>query len=893
MQTLPALLPESLLQDFAAHPTVDALRALLAHADRTLEHVFFEAARQHQYSQAAQLIRRHAEVLDTVLIAAWNAHRSRFLDLPPMALVAVGGYGRGEMHPHSDVDLMLLHPGLTPQAGDFATSFIRFLWDCGLTIGHSLRTPKECASQSRKDLTVATNIMEGRLLAGSEDLFQKAMGAALAPAIWPTKKFVAAKIGEQRERYRRYDDTAYNLEPNVKESPGGLRDIHMIIWLAQRHLGIRTLHELVGKGFLAEAEYRHLVRCRNFLWVVRTGLHYIAGRREDRLVFDHQRILAERLGYRDQPGRLAVEQLMKQYYRTVKSVELMNEILIQQFGETTGRPSSRVFTLNRRFQVRNGLLEAHDERVFTRFPFALLELFLLLQQHPEIQGVRASTIRLLLASLHLIDDAFRHNLATRSLFMEIIRQPRGITHELRRMNAYGVLGRYIPAFGRIVGQMQHDLFHVYTVDEHILFVLRNLRRFTLPDFAHEFPLASRLIQEVIKPERLYLAALFHDIAKGRGGDHSELGEHEVVAFCTLHGLSAYDTRFIAWLVRSHLIMSRTAQKEDITDPEVVRRFAELVGDQEHLDHLYLLTVADMRGTSPSVWNEWKGRLLSQLHAETTRVLRQGVGRPVDQALHVLELKDAAIALISDPGLRRQAETFWAELDDDYFLRYDPDSIAWHAVAILGAGGPLPVVAARHRAALGATELLVSTADTDGLFAVLTGGLDRLNLSVVEARIHTTHGRALDTFVILNPEGRAVQDPGELRGIEDAMREQLLAPRPGRHPARAYLPRVLRHFPIATTVRFVPSPRDAQVTLMEVVAQDRPGLLYQVGLALQQHGVRLINAKVATYGERAEDTFFLLTGDGTPIPASTLAGLRLDLLERLGPAPTPEPAQLVF
>lgn len=584
---------------------------------------------------------------------------------------------------------------------------------------------------------------------------------------------------------------------------------------------------------------------------------------------------------------------MKQYYRTVKSVELMNEILLQQFAETTARPSGRVFTLNRRFQVRNGLIEAHDERVFTRFPFAILELFLLLQQHPEIKGVRASTIRLLLANLHLIDDAFRHNLAARSLFMEIIRQPRGITHELRRMNAYGVLGRYIPAFGRIVGQMQHDLFHVYTVDEHILFVLRNLRRFTLPDFAHEFPLASRLIQDVIKPERLYLAALFHDIAKGRGGDHSELGEHDVVEFCTLHGLSAYDTRFIAWLVRHHLIMSRTAQKEDITDPEVVRRFAELVGDQEHLDHLYLLTVADMRGTSPNVWNEWKGRLLSQLHSETAQVLRYGMGRPVDQGMHVRDLKDTAIALFADATVRQRVEAHWNQLDDDYFLRYDPDSIAWHAHAILSAENQLPVVAARHRAALGATELLVFTADTDGLFAVLTGGLDRLNLSVVEARIHTTHGRALDTFVILNTEGRPVQNPEALRGIEDAVREQLLHPRPGRHPARAYLPRALRHFPIATGVRFVPSPRDALVTLMEVVAQDRPGLLYQVGLALQQHGVRLVNAKVATYGERAEDTFFLLGREGSPIPEPTLAALRSDLLDRLGSAPAPEPVQVTF
>ncbi|MEK7206342.1 MAG: [protein-PII] uridylyltransferase, partial [Pseudomonadota bacterium] len=506
---------------------------------------------------------------------------------------------------------------------------------------------------------------------------------------------------------------------------------------------------------------------------MRAGLHYVAGRREDRLLFDHQRTLAKHFGYSDEHGILAVEQFMKRYYRTIKELSLLSEILLQHFEEailSSGR--AKIKPINRRFQSHLGFVEVTHPRVFERAPFAMLEIFLILQQHLELKGVRADTIRLLRANLPRIDSKFRKDLACRSLFMEILRQPHGITHELRRMNAYGVLGAYLPAFGKIVGQMQHDLFHVYTVDAHSLMVVRNLRRFTVPEFRHEFPLPSEIIQEVVKPERLYLSGLFHDIAKGRGGDHSVLGEEEVESFSRLHNLSEYDTRFIKWLVRHHLVMSDTAQRADISDPEVVRQFAQKVGDQEHLDNLYLLTVADMRGTSPVVWNTWKGRLLSQLYSATTRLLRHGIAEPIDLAARVADLRQAALDLLRPSGLSPElVATFWQNLDADYFLPYDAESLAWQAQAIAGAHATeLPIVATRYSPDLGGSEFLIYTPDRDDLFVIMTAGFDRMNLSIMDARIHTLrNGFALDTFVVLDHSGQAVSDPRQLVPLQKAMR----------------------------------------------------------------------------------------------------------------------------
>ncbi len=836
---------------------------------------------------AARLVHAHAALVDALLVRAWKLHLKNFPPHAPVTLIAVGGYGRGELHPHSDIDLMLLTERADADAlRDFAEHLLRFLWDMGLEVGHSVRTLKQCMQESKKDITVATNLMESRLLCGDRALHARMREQTHASRLWPSRKFFGAKWQEQIARHRHFDDTAYNLEPNVKDGPGGLRDIQMVAWVTQRHFDTASLHDLVKRGFLREGEYRALMRGRNFLWKVRAGLHYLAGRREDRLLFDHQRALANRFGYRERRGILAVELFMKQYYRTIKELQLLNEILLQHFQETfVTTPRAKPQPLNRRFQSRHGFLEATYPKVFERFPFALLELFLVMQQHRKLKGVRADTIRLVHASLPRINAKFRRDLACRSLFMEILRQPRGITHELRRMNAYGVLGAYLPAFGRIVGQMQHDLFHVYTVDQHTLFVLRNVRRFAVPEFRHEFPFPSELMQHLVKPERLYLGALFHDIAKGRGGDHSVLGEREAGDFCRQHLLSEYDTRFIQWLVRHHLVMSQTAQRDDIFDPDVVLRFARLVGDQEHLDNLYLLTVADMRGTSPSVWNAWKGRLLSQLYSATARLLRHGIAQPLDIEAHIADLKREALSHLSESGLPpERIERFWADLDAEYFLPYDAESLAWHARAIAGAAAAeLPLVATRWSPELGGSEFLVYAPDREDLFSILTAGFDRLNLSIVDARIHTLrNGFALDTFVVLDHAGQPVSDSRALAHLQEAMRAQLLDPKPGRDLRSAPVMRALKHFPIETRVHFAPSTKGNQ-TIMEVVAQDRPGLLYQVSLALAHCHANLVAAKVSTYGERAEDVFFINTKQGQPLTdAEQMKCLEAEIVRRLAP-----------
>jgi len=837
---------------------------------------------------AMRLVEAHAALVDALLVRVWTWHLEKFKPAAPPTLVAVGGYGRGELHPHSDIDLMLLTERTGQEAlRAFAENLLRFLWDMGLEVGHSVRSLRDCVREAKKDITVATNLMEARLLYGDRALFARLQERTGPEKLWPSRKFFAAKWQEQIARHRHFDDTAYNLEPNVKDGPGGLRDIQMVAWVTRRHFGTDSLHDLVKRGFLHEGEYRALVRGRNFLWKVRAGLHYLAGRREDRLLFDHQRALAVQFGFRDRRGILAVEQFMKQYYRTIKELQLLNEILLQHFQETfVSTPRAKPEALNRRFQSRHGFLEVTHTKVFERFPFALLELFLVMQQRPALKGVRADTIRLVRANLHRINAKFRRDLACRSLFMEILRQPHGVTHELRRMNAYGVLGAYLPAFGRIVGQMQHDLFHVYTVDQHTLFVLRNVRRFAVPEFRHEFPLASELMQRLVKPERLYLGALFHDIAKGRGGDHSALGEIEAGEFCRRHLLSEYDTRFVQWLVRHHLLMSQTAQRQDISDPDVVWRFAQQVGDLEHLNNLYLLTVADMRGTSPAVWNAWKGRLLSQLHSATVRLLRRGMAEPIDLEAHVADLKHDARAHLADGGPpAARIEAFWADLDADYFLRHDADSLAWHARTLAGAAvAELPVVATRWSPELGGSEFLVYAPDRDDLFTVITGGFDRLNLSIVDARIHTLrNGFALDTFMVLDQAGQPVSDPRALEHLRQALRAQLIDPRPGRDLRNLPLSRALKQFPIETRVQFAPAAK-GPVTIMEVVAQDRPGLLYQVALALAHCRVRLVTAKIATYGERAEDVFFLLTrGDSPRMEAEQMKCLEAEIVRRLAPA----------
>jgi [protein-PII] uridylyltransferase len=807
------------------------------------------------------LVRDRARLVDVALRAAWVNHAGKFTG--DLALVAVGGYGRGELHPSSDIDVMVLLP--KSDSADWQPDierFLTFLWDIGLEVGHSVRSIDDCQRESLADISVATTLFEARLLAGPEPLFA-GMRRALAPdRLWSSQDFFAAKVKEQTERHHRYFDTAYNLEPNVKSSPGGLRDLQTIGWVAKRHFGTDTLDELVAHGFLTREELRKLQAAQSFLWKVRFGLHVLTGRREDRLLFDYQIKLAKLFGYEDASFTLAVEQLMQKYYRTVMDISLLNEMLLQLFREAILTQSAAPVALNARFQIRNDYLEVTHAEVFARYPSALLELFVLLQQHPDVRGVRAETIRLIGTHVGLIDEEFRQNPRHHRLFMEILCAPVGVTHELRRMNLYGVLGRYIPSFGRVVGRMQYDLFHAYTVDAHTLFVVSNLRRFAMPKFNHEFPALSQIMQSLPRQEVAYLAALFHDIAKGRGGDHSELGAVDAEAFCLEQGLGRYEARLAAWLVRNHLILSITSQKKDISDPDIIQEFARHVGDQVHLDYLYVLTVADVRGTNPKLWNSWKARLFEEFYERTKRALRRGLETPIDQEQLIRETQDQVLAKLP-AEIQKQAAAVWTQWTEAYFLRYTPEEIAWHT-ALLADRPPnddTPLVAVRQLTDRGGTAVLTYTPRRLRSFARTTGVLDQMGLNVVDARLITSaNGFSLETYVVLEDNGTVIADAIRIREIERGLWRvlQQVEDLPTAVTRRA--PRQVRMFWTPTQVNFGVDTRNER-TILELIAADRPGLLSEVGKVFRAERIAINGAKIMTVGERAEDVFYITREDG--------------------------------
>ncbi len=853
-------------------------RAALKSADAALRRHFHDGA------DAAALVLARSRAIDALVTRAWR----HFMTTPDhgLALVAVGGYGRAELLPGSDIDLMILLDNADDEPWREAIEkFLAFLWDIGLEVGHSVRDVTQCIDEAMRDITVATNIMEARLLAGSAALFE-AMRAATGPEhIWPIRDFFAAKLHEQTRRHHKYHDTAYKLEPNVKESPGGLRDIQMIGWVVKRHFGAATLAELVQHGFLTAAEYQGLVEGQNFLWRVRIALHLLSGRREDRLLFDHQRALAQQFGYRDQGMHLAVEQFMKRYYRNAMELNRLNEMLLQHFEEDIiyADDSAEPVAINKRFQARKGYLEVTHPKVFQRYPFAIMELLLVLTQNPDLKGVRAATIRLVRDHRHLIDDRFRNDLRTRSLFMEILRQPQGVYRALRRMNRYGVLAGYIPSFGQIVGQMQYDLFHIYTVDEHTMFMVRNLRRFTVPANAQEFPLCSRIMQNLPKPELLYLAGLFHDIAKGRGGDHSELGGKDAEAFCLSHSLSGYDSHLVAWLVRNHLVMSTTAQRRDISDPLVVNEFANRVGDRVRLNYLYLLTVADIRATNPELWNNWKDALLIELYSLTMRALRRGLENPLNKDELIRETQEQARELLRSQGMDdARIDKVWHGLSEDYFLRYSNEEIAWHTGAIAdSAAQDLPLVLLRRETARGGTELFLHARNDDQLFALATSVLDQLGLTILDARlIPQPSGFTMDTYLVLEGNGDPITGDPRAREILDTMNRELRRDAKLLGTVTRRAPHAYRHFDTPTEIDFSQDERN-QRTVVELITADRPGLLSRVGRAFQACGVRVQNAKVATFGARAEDFFFITDAADRPITAAAqLEQLRAALLQQL-------------
>ncbi|MGH8196557.1 MAG: [protein-PII] uridylyltransferase [Steroidobacteraceae bacterium] len=849
---------------------VQDFRALRAAGDRDL------ARRFHAEEPVETLVRDRASLVDALVTRAWVLHAGAASSA--IALVAVGGYGRGELLPCSDVDVMVL----LPQAEETAWTaplerFLRFLWDIGLETGHSVRTIDECQREALADIGVATTLFEARLLAGPPALFA-AMRRALAPdRLWSPRDFFDAKLREQAERHHRFHDTAHNLEPNVKQGPGGLRDLQTIGWVAKRHFGADTLQDLAAHGFLEARELAQLQSAQSWLWRIRFALHLASGRREDRLLFDHQTRLARMFGYEDASYTLAVEQFMQRYYRTAMFVSWLNELLLQQFREEIladrGAPA---LPLSRSFQERDEYLEVTSDDVFARNPSALLELFVVLQQNPRLRGVRARTIRLVAQSLWLIDEEFRQNPRNHRLFLEILRAACGVTHELRRMNLYGVLGRYIPAFGRIVGRMQYDLFHAYTVDAHTLFVVSNLRRFALERYDHEFPKLAQIFRSLPKPELAYLAAIFHDIAKGRGGDHSELGAVDAEAFCLEQGLSRYDARLVAWLVRHHLKLSVTSQKQDIADPQVVNEFARAVGDQARLDYLYVLTVADVRGTNPKLWNSWKATLFDELYERVKQALRRGLESPLDREELLAETQALARERLAASGIETAAvDRVWSTLTDTYYLRHSAAEIAWHTAELAARepGDTRPLVAvAEHPGRGGATVVLVCTHGRQHSFARATAALDQLGLSIQDARITpTADGGSLDNYLVLEDTGLPITDGERMAAIERHLARSLSEKSAAAPLVTRRVPRQARMFTTATQVSFSADAENAR-TILEVVAGDRPGLLSEIGKVFWDQSVELHGAKIMTVGERAEDVFTVSDETGRPLESARCQAL---------------------
>lgn len=829
----------------------------------------------HRTNQTAQLLRQHARLVDRLLCDIW---REMGLDVE-VSLIAVGGYGRGELYPHSDVDILILMPADAAEAlHKQVESLIGIFWDIGLAVGHSVRTLDECLSEASTDVTIETNLLESRHLTGNNALFQafeQSMHVSMQPA-----KFFEAKLQEQELRHARFHDTAYNLEPNVKESPGGLRDLQTIIWIA-RSMGLgNSWQALVKHEIISSSEMRQIQRHERQLQMLRVHLHYLANRREDRLIFDFQNDLATELGYFSSGRKRASEQLMQSYYKSAKYINLMNEIILELLKEHLHPEGAVIQEINEVFESRNGLLNAKSNTLLQRKPATILETFLLLEQHPELEGISPQLLRTLHRVRKLVNREFRQHAEHKKLFLAILKQPNGVTDALKRMNRYGILGNYIPAFGRIVGQMQHDLFHVYTVDEHILNVLRNLHRFAQAKFNHEFPLCSKLMAEFDDPFLLYLAALFHDIAKGRGGDHSTLGTVDAKRFCTLHGLSKQDRQLVSWLVESHLLMSSTAQKSDLSDPLVIEQFAHVVGTERRLTALYLLTVADIRGTSPKVWNAWKAKLLENLFQATQRLLQGGANNVENE---INERQSQAQKILSHYGVTESAYSkLWVKLGKQYFLRHTGQEIAWHSRLLLThIHTDKPIVRARLSPEGDGIQVMIYMHDNDSLFAKICSFFERINYNILEAKVHTTqHGYALDGFLVADQSEKSVRYRDLLQYIEHELTQKLASGTPPDKPLQGRVSRQVKHMPIKTQISIQPE-AGTNCHSIEIIAGDRPGLLSQLAHVLLELHIHLQTAKINTLGKRAEDSFLISSESGDRLEPSTINALNEALRDKFG------------
>jgi len=846
---------------------------------RLAEHESNQSDRYWSRHNVEDLLKERCEFFDAIIKDIWQRHIPEKA-AAELSLLAVGGYGRGELFPQSDIDLLII--GKRPQRWEPQIgNFLHVLYDLNLEIGHSVRRLNECRQLAKDDITIATAMLERRYLAGSTRLSEKLTRLLQSSRLWPADQFFRAKRDEQIKRHAQFDNVDYGLEPNIKSSPGGLRDLQTVLWVFLRQFNTAAPKDLEAFGALTRQERVWLEDGRRFLWWVRFGLHLVAGRKEDRLQFEYQRTLAQRLGFADTGAKLGVERFMKLYYQHVLELRELNDIVLQYFDESILRNNEKpvVEPINERFRIRNAYLETTGPTVFTDTPSAILEMFVVMANRRDISGVRAQTIRDIRDHLHLIDDDFRNNPANAKLFIDLLKAPYTLVSQLTRMRRYGILARYLPEYGEIVGQMQHDLFHIYTVDAHTMMVIRNMRRFHYRSSEEKFPVACHCVRNVPKIELLYIAGLYHDIGKGRGGDHSTLGARDVSAFCRRHGLNDEDTELVVWLVEKHLLMSSTAQRQDIYDPDVIFEFASEVKSERRLRYLYALTVADINATNPTLWNDWRASLLRTLFTETRKAMRRGLESPLDRQASIRACQAEARDKMREAGLSdEQIDAIWRIPNDEFFLQHTPRQVAAVSQQIFehdASGEPMVLLLDRRGPIRRerAKEILIFTADRNRLFASCVSALNHLGLSVADATIHTSSdGLCLNTFIVLESSGSA---PSARRreSIINEVRQRLQQGDTSAAPVTRHVPRQLKQLPTETEVS-LSTPADSDHSRLTVIAADRPGLLAAIGTIFADLDISVRQAHIATLGERVEDVFEIVDAEGLPFRD----GERIYLLE---------------
>ena len=869
----------------ASKPGSNTAKELISELRSTIESKYWSN------TPIRQLLQEYSQGIDKILTKIWLNH---FETDSNSALYAVGGYGRGELHPHSDIDLLLVSENLDREKSA-VEQFFQEVFDLNLEVGHSARDIASCTEEASKDITVATAISEKRLIVGDQSLSGKIEDSSTKSKVWPSAPFFSSKLEEQKSRHKQFEDSEYNLEPNVKSSPGALRDIHTILWICQKQYETSDIEELAKIGVLTDQERDWLIAGRDFLWWVRFGLHLLAGRKEDRLTFAYQRELALKFSTTEQRDtKLLVESFMQQYYQHAIAISEVNDIIMQHFRETMHPEKTKASVrINDRFSVCNGYLELSDESVFENTPSALMEMFVVMANNPQIEGVHSKTIRIVRDSLHLINESFRSNKEICALFIKLLKSPFTLVSQLTRMRRYGILGRYIPAFGSVIGQMQHDLFHTYTVDAHTMLVIRNMRRFRYRSAQESYPIAYHCARSIPKVELLYLAGLFHDIGKGSGTDHSIAGSAVAGAFCESHKLSNADTELVCWLVENHLYMSTVSQREDIYDPKVVINFASKVNSEVRLDYLYALTVADINATNPSLWNSWRATLLRHLYLEARKVLRNQSEYQTDRGEMIKAHQERALEKIGDQHAIPKIEDLWSNLGHDVFLRNTAKQIAKLTEDLLShnlESGPFVEVINLHSPlpGEGATQIHVYDKDKEALFARSVACLAKQQLSIMDASINTNkNGICFDTYTVLNQDGEPIESSSARRAeIKESLIQQLSDANSEFFEARMNSQRVtrqLKEFKTKTKVQ-VSNALSSSDLKLRILAADRPGLLVIISRILLEHEYTISTAKIATLGENIEDTFVIQgKSTETPLDKSLMSKLEQQIASKIDQA----------